>query len=50
MSGSDTQSVSPTSSVLVSNPRRTRGLDEEMLRTPAPVQSLLGNPRRIRGL
>lgn len=50
MSGSDTQSVTTTSSVLVSNPRRTRGLDESMLRTAVPEQILVGNPRRIRGL
>lgn len=50
MSGSDTQSAPTTSNVLVGNPRRTRGLDESMLRAAPVEQHLVGNPRRTRGL
>lgn len=50
MSGSDTQSTATTSTVLVGNPRRTRGLDESMLRAAPVERMLVGNPRRTRGL
>lgn len=50
MSGSESQTISPTGTALVGNPRRTRGLDEKMLESAAPVHALVGNPRRTRGL
>ena len=46
-------SAVPTSSTgMVGNPKRTRGLNAAMLAQPKPDQTatLVGNPRRTRGL
>jgi hypothetical protein len=46
-------SAVPTSSTgMVGNPKRTRGLKADMLAQPEPDQAtaLVGNPRRTRGL
>jgi hypothetical protein len=46
-------SVVPTSTTgMVGNPRRTRGLSAAMLAQPkpAPTSAMVGNPRRTRGL